>query len=148
MKNRTITLSLIAGIAAFCIGAALLSENELKNTAGRELTTSDVVGVWEGSKGGRVEIKPGGKVTLIGIHQNPSCLSSEERSHSTLASGEGAWTPDRYRDEAPGDRIDYKPSNPASDRQCTIWMAWAGTHPNWIVYFLHDDAHGERFKRQ
>ncbi|MFD9339182.1 hypothetical protein ACFWBF_33055 [Streptomyces sp. NPDC060028] len=70
---------------------------------------ADAIGTWEGSKGGRIDIKEDGKVTLAGVRTPPACL--RDATPESVFSGEGAWALDQRQDEPPGVRFDYEPEN-------------------------------------
>ncbi|MFD4245811.1 hypothetical protein ACFWP3_30090 [Streptomyces sp. NPDC058525] len=146
MKRKPVMFFLL-GLFVFIGGAAVVSirESEVPDRE-RTLKNSDVVGIWEGSKGGRIELKEDGKVVLSKIRHDPLCASSAGADSLGKVSAEGVWQFGRYPDEGPGVRIEYGvgDSQPAA---CTIWAVWIGKTPEELVYLLHDDANGERFKR-
>ncbi|MFJ3856209.1 hypothetical protein ACIPRL_08295 [Streptomyces sp. NPDC090085] len=121
--------NLARGVLAL-FGLLVLAAVQLaRSTEGGEpdvpLTAQDVTGTWQGDRGGRIEVLPGGRVLLTDV-AGWRCARGGQPAGFT---GEGAWALDRHSDEDPGivilvrSAVDGSSAAPA----CDDWFTLHGT---------------------
>ncbi|MFE9466350.1 hypothetical protein ACFYNW_22230 [Streptomyces virginiae] len=95
------------------------------------LAITDVVGVWQGSDGGRLTVRADGSADLERARRpGPDCGQSTDAAGRSYT-GPATWVFDTYPDEKSGIRFDYQ--GPATAKPCKLYL---------VVFSLKDGAKG------
>ncbi len=118
------------------------------------LTEEDVIGTWQGDRGGRLEVLPDGRVRLTDLSGWP-CTPGPKRA---VLTGEGSWTIDRHSDEDPGIQIliKFPVDGTPGVQACDNWFTLHGTGKGgasgdgsdvWASFLAYERGAEERFRR-
>ncbi|MFE9929569.1 hypothetical protein [Streptomyces sp. NPDC005533] len=111
---------------------------------GEALEMSDVVGVWQGSDGGRLTLRTDGSADLEKVTRpGPECGRSADAAGRSYT-GPATWVFDTYPDENPGVRFDYQ--GPATAKPCKLYLV-VFHQQDGTKGFLPQDPPGVRYVR-
>ncbi|MFF3084527.1 hypothetical protein ACFVRB_05660 [Streptomyces nojiriensis] len=118
------------------------------------LTAQDVIGTWQGDRGGRLEVLADGRGRLTDLSGWP-CTPGPERA---MLTGEGTWVLARHSDEDPGIQIliRFTVDGTPAVQACDNWFVLHGTGKGgasgdgsdvWASFLSYGSGSKERFRR-
>ncbi|APU43068.1 hypothetical protein [Streptomyces sp. TN58] len=87
------------------------------------LTEADVIGIWHGDRGARLEVLADGRARL----SDASAWKCSRGDKPGVFTGEGSWTLGHLTDENPGILLTFSPDGTPAVQSCSDWFLLDGT---------------------